>query len=811
MSRHRGGRGAFALAAFILAAATIGIMGSFLLTGGDQVLSDEYSDLYSQFIGWSQFTFGEIARGNLPLWNPHLYCGTPWLGGFQQAMLYPPQWLHLVLPLRAAINWGIALHVFLCGLFTYLWMERRGLHPAAAIVAGLVFMFGGGYFLHITPGHLPNLRTMAWAPLIFLAIDDITTTRPARGAWIGAGAVAMQILAGHPQYVYYTAMLAGLYAVLNLWNAPARKQAILGLLVMGAGGAALAAIQLFTGLAAARESMRSHLPIELASTFALPPENVLTLVMPDFFGAVANATYWGRWYLPEMSLFMGPAAFALALYGAACGKKRRRRFAVTMVLVSLIVAFGSSTPLYRLLYRALPGFGSFRGVSKCAFLAMLFLANLAAVGLDRLLRAPKISRLGGGAVAAGAALLAAAGAALWTSGNAGKNGVWGREVIGRIHWTDAAFQGGIFKHGPIDPQFPETSAHAGAMELFCCAGAGILIAALWFAACVRDRRWALGIAVLAGLQLLLFASNNLPGFNLSSIASREAAMTSILRQLPPDGRVASDQPCFVLAAGGNEAWGNDPMVLRRYVEFMTINQQMSADDMARRGYPFFNRISPTWGMIRLKAVWMKGSSDSGQAPPLDWGLHPQWITGAQLPRTLLIENVKVIKDTSAMLAELGNPNFDPFHTVLLEEPIFSVPPGISPRGGSSPGTVTSKDLSTDQIEVQAEIARPCVLLMTDNFSNGWHIRPLNAPPQRYEVIPADHALRGIFLTPGSHHFILEFRPLAYVVGKWTTLAALALYAIGSMILCGRRLEGSLLRRSFRKSWSRSDGDTYLPR
>jgi hypothetical protein len=41
----------------------------------DAVLSGLSSDLATQFLHWRGFGFGEIARGNLPLWNPHIYSG----------------------------------------------------------------------------------------------------------------------------------------------------------------------------------------------------------------------------------------------------------------------------------------------------------------------------------------------------------------------------------------------------------------------------------------------------------------------------------------------------------------------------------------------------------------------------------------------------------------------------------------------------------------------------------------------------------------------------------------------------------------
>ena len=94
--------------------------------------------------------------------------------------------------------------------------------------------------------------------------------------WIGSAAVAMQILAGHPQYVYYTAL-----ACVHRTNSPMvafRLHALLGFALIGAGGVCISAIQLFTGLAAASESLRSGLDIEVARTFPFPPENLLNHV-----------------------------------------------------------------------------------------------------------------------------------------------------------------------------------------------------------------------------------------------------------------------------------------------------------------------------------------------------------------------------------------------------------------------------------------------------------------------------------------------------------------------------------------------------
>ena len=92
-----------------------------LLVPGPPVLGAASTDLSNQFLPWRDFGFAELAKGNLALWNPHIYAGAPFFGGMQSALLYPPNWLHLVLPLPLAVKLSIALNVWLLGAFLHLW------------------------------------------------------------------------------------------------------------------------------------------------------------------------------------------------------------------------------------------------------------------------------------------------------------------------------------------------------------------------------------------------------------------------------------------------------------------------------------------------------------------------------------------------------------------------------------------------------------------------------------------------------------------------------------------------------------------
>src|SRR6185436_14375294 len=109
-----------ALASAVFLTTVLAMFGDVLLAGGDRILSAPDDDVGRFFLHWYRFGFDELRKGHLVLWNPHVFSGSPFFGSFQPGLLYPPNWLYLVLPLGIGINVNIALHFFMAGLWTYL-------------------------------------------------------------------------------------------------------------------------------------------------------------------------------------------------------------------------------------------------------------------------------------------------------------------------------------------------------------------------------------------------------------------------------------------------------------------------------------------------------------------------------------------------------------------------------------------------------------------------------------------------------------------------------------------------------------------
>ena len=397
-----------------------------LFTTSDIVLSSGGGDIASHYVHLRTFGFGELKKGNLPLWNPHIFCGTPYVGGFLSAMFYPPNLIFLVLPLSAAINWCIVLHLFLMGLFFYLWAAYRGLCAAACTVCAVILMLCGATFSHVFAGHIAQLCTMAYAPLLLLSIDGLMEQKSLRWVLAGMAAIAMQVLAGFPQYAFYTLLAAMLYLILRLVRARQRGRVIIGFAAILAGGIALSAVQLLSGMEAAAGSIREGgVSYHTAGSFSLPPENLLTLLAPNFFGSMNNDTYWGAVYLWEMTVFISVTGLILAVYGFICGKLNSNRFIFgVLAMIMFILAIGSHTPLFKLLYNYVPGFNRFRGSSKFIYPMTLFMLMLTGIGLDSLFREPRFIKRMSVIFFAAAAVIVLTGWAVQHSAGAEDLGGW---------------------------------------------------------------------------------------------------------------------------------------------------------------------------------------------------------------------------------------------------------------------------------------------------------------------------------------------------------------------------------------------------
>ncbi len=764
------------------------MFGDLLFAAGGRVLGAQDTDLYLQFVSWRDFGFRELAKGNIPLWNPHIYGGQPYFGGMQAALLYPVNWLFLVLPPVLAFNWTIAIGVWMLGSFMWLWAWRRGLSPLAAFVAATLVMFSGPHFLHIHAGHVTNLPAMTWVPLIFLAIDEWLDSRRPEWLLLGMLAVAMQIFAGHPQYVFYAALTAGLYTLLRIdWSRWMVQAAGLGAIY--AGGAALAAVQLLTGMQAAGETVRdAPLPWEFASMFGFPPENLITLIAPGFFGDMQQVPYWGRCYLWEMCLYFSVAGLVLAVYGVVFGNLAHKRALIITLAITLLLALGKNTPLFRLLYDAVPGFDRFRSVSKFTFETIMLASLLAGGGLQSILSSGVKPFFGFGCGFAGMLAFIASGM------------VAARDLSPLMQAVQATKETYLDPRAYAMPQFIAVAGSQAAVSLFVASVLLGVVAVIFSFGQRYSKVTALALATLAVGDVFLAARRHRPTFDIATVVNPE--VERFFRDRPGDYRILNPlNHNSAMSIGVNDVWGFDPGVVRRYAEFVTWTQ--GGDPNNATQYVSFQNLAPTLAMLRLKYA----------VAPAEKGLRIVRSDHEPLPQLLLVSDYVVKRGRDEIFKALAENNFDPRKTVVLEEEPEPQPESggahaaeaadvTTPAGDRKPGTVRIVSQGTDDIEIEAELPRPAILLVTDCWTPSWRAVPLPGSVQdRYSVMPANSTLRAVPLAAGKHHLRMEYAPQSYRTGAWISLCAVVAWTQAFVWALRHRLRLAT-KNTF--SWKRTD-------
>src|SRR5262245_35758260 len=122
----------------------------------------EMSDLATQVYPWRAFLGENVRQGRLPLWNPRVLLGAPFVAEPQTAVFYPLNLLYWFLPTPAA--WGILfpLRMFLAGFFAALLARELGAGDLGAAISGIAFACCG--FLTCFRGWA-TADTPLWLPL----------------------------------------------------------------------------------------------------------------------------------------------------------------------------------------------------------------------------------------------------------------------------------------------------------------------------------------------------------------------------------------------------------------------------------------------------------------------------------------------------------------------------------------------------------------------------------------------------------------------------------------------------------------------
>lgn len=464
----------------------------------------------------------------LPLWSPHLHGGAPLAANPLYSLYYPPAWLALVLPLPAAFNLLVFLHLVWGGLGMLRLLQAEGLRPQAAVLGGLAFAALPKLYAHYGAGHLTLLYAVPWTPWLLLAWRQTGLKLFWTPLRIDSGVILGVVFLADPRWAAYAGLLWVGYALSGFlgsgrrWHYLGRlaAQFIIALLI-----AAPLAIPL---LEYTRLSTRASLTPTDNLELSLPIARLLGLLFPSLGGA------------HEVELYPGALVLLLVVLTVFWGAVRKRAvFWLVAAVLSVLWALGENLPGMRWL-AALPGFDLLRVPSRSLFLAGMAFAAAAAYLANALLRSnpseepapPGRLELSLAGVAFFAVLLAGGG---WL--------VSGQPAPGLL----------------LGAVFVVASASWVALRL-----RGVLSARLWLVGCL----------FLLGLDLGVADRFTFRFQPAQEVLDEKAGLVAYLAAQPDFFRVYSpsySMPQQVSAiAGLEQAGGVDPLQIRAYASFFSL-------------------------------------------------------------------------------------------------------------------------------------------------------------------------------------------------------------------------------------------------
>ncbi len=736
---------------------------------------------------WPVYRFAArcLRAGVVPLWNPHLYSGAPFVADNQSGVFYPINLLTFALfgePSYAMMEALVVFHIWLAGAGLFGLARGLGLRRPAALLGAVAFALSDLFVTHI--GNLNLNATAAWLPLLLLlAHRGLTGGGPGWAA--GAGVVlAVAALAGHGQMLLFLALTLVLYFAYRLavdwhrgWRHAGHTLGLAALIVAaGVGGAAL---MLLPAREMAAHTGRGHLPYEEATRYSLPPRALIGLLAPGFYGR-GPAGFWGPWERVEAG-YAGVATLVLAVVGIGANIEYRisrlkphvsrftfdvsrfKGFPITfftlLVVLGLLLALGYYAPLYGLLYRYAPTFDQVRAPARLILLADLGLAMLAAYGLDRLLQ--------GGV------------------GRCAETRFSGKNLVSVPVWIGlgALAAGGILLAVGL-PQArtvvpPDRVPQATASVVIAAGLLGLSGLLVWLA---RRCRWAawlfllLLVADLVGLGSMLEAEPNDPtlGFGHEDVVT-------FLRRDPDlfriEGATGAWQPDAALVHGLHDIGGvYNPLGLAPYQAYRWA--------VGERGGPLYNLL----GVKYVLAGKGKPPGDERLEPV--YTANPEidvYLNTAALSRVFLVYRSQVVDDHTAAWQAIHAPGFDPTETVVLErEQVgdWGLEIGDNALRIAEGGHVSFVRYGVNEVELAARTPVSGYLVLSDVYYPGWRATVDGVPT---EVLRANYVFRAVLLPPGEHVVRMEFRPWTWRVGLAVSIVTWVVLGIWAGVVFKKRL------------------------
>ncbi|MCL7979977.1 MAG: hypothetical protein M8840_02690 [marine benthic group bacterium] len=732
------------------------------------------TDMVDQAFQLRQFGVEEIRSGRgFPLWNPFVYGGLPYLAVLPGPVFYPTSLLYLIMPLHRAIGWTFVLHTALSGVFAYAAARSIRLDPKASSAAGLAFLLTGMVLSTVYGGHDGRMFVMVLVPLAFALLEKGLQT--GRAGWFaGMGlVVALQIFTPHVQLMYFSSLCLSLYAlvrILSIGRGEAGRGGALRLFgLFGLGfliAALVGAAQLVPTwriLDIAVRGGTGESGYGFASSWALPPQELTALILPDLVGSLQ--TYWGTNPFKLHTEYLGVVPVALALVAlTGIRSDARVRLLSAIALLCILFALGAATPFHRLTYALVPLISRFRAPSMMLGPGALFVALLAGIGWERITAQPSGSE--GNSRPSGAALAVLLGPLLLV----GLLALASPEGLAR--WAHTA----LFPTGFDRFPGPEGIAQLRGNGMMVVLGTAAVFAVAWSS----DRGGVMPLAAAALVACVLVA-------DLWRVDTRYVETVRPEEVFPADPSIARMREGLgagerVFPVPGRTGYRPNELMGYR-VPSVTGSQNFRLEWFERLsgGLSYRNLGAPAvWQLFDLRYLTTDAPVETPLLTELERGARGVvYEVAFDAPHAWFPESVEATRDTSEALRRV----------LALEDPLSHaiVEADRAPPAGAGEARVTR--LEADEIVLDVVAERSGLLFVSEIWHPSW-LATVDGEPA--EVLRTNVAFRGVVVPEGPHQVRLHYSAAEFRLGFGLSAAGLLL--AGGVLLSGMA------------AWRRTGGD-----
>ena len=256
-----------------------------------------FRDFYASFIKTYQA---------IPLWNPFIHAGLPFIEGMHGDTLYPTTILKFLMPTHTAMALKLVLHIFLAGLFAYLFFKRKTGERIIGFFGGLGWMMSPVLVSYIYSGHDGKMYVTSLLPLVLYVLDLALKSRRLYHYLLLGLCIALLVLTAHIQMAYFACWAIGLYFVYNIIfvkKVIKKWGHILLFLLAIIVGLLISSVQLipqykYVGTYSMRtmHTEEAKTGYEYSTSWAFGIEEFVSLFISEFSGINVDQknTYWGR-------------------------------------------------------------------------------------------------------------------------------------------------------------------------------------------------------------------------------------------------------------------------------------------------------------------------------------------------------------------------------------------------------------------------------------------------------------------------------------------------------------------------------------